>query len=398
MATKLAGERGKDYRRGDMYHFDPTKVHVRNDLRGRWKAPTERDILELAISFFLYGQIQPCEVRLVTVNGVANTPQLNSGFTRCAAARLLREGFTVPEDFKLEDLNEPENVEEASQDSKRFVAPGEFVQDSEFMLQVKAVRCDDRQALERNIEENRRRTDTSDIDDAYNQNTLREKYGYNDSEIARRYGYNNATKVSRLKKLLLLPDEIKMMVHDKRMATAAAIDLLDRPESEWEAIVAEAMKGDKVNGTDVRKIVREKNLSDFENAEEQNQAAVDAAAEAAEEAASGIVVGNSDSEEAPKPPKPPKPSTKPLTMSEFRKELARHATGDKQEYAYPELMQKAFDTLMLVLQGQRRFATFQNKLQDIAYADPSEFVMEDADEDVEGVEDVESEDELVEAA
>ena len=57
------------------------KVRIQEDLRGRHHPPTPRQIMQRAISMHLYGQIQPCEVRVKTIADVKNVPVLNSGFT-----------------------------------------------------------------------------------------------------------------------------------------------------------------------------------------------------------------------------------------------------------------------------------------------------------------------------
>jgi ParB-like chromosome segregation protein Spo0J len=272
MATNLAGQKGQDWRRGDMYSVDPKKVMVRNDLRGRRYPPTDLDIIRRAVSFYRYGQIQPCEVRLMTHNGVSNVPYLNSGFTRCAAARLLRDGFTVPDDFEEEAITEGMAAKIAP------VKPGDFVQVADFMLQCRAVKCNDDEALIRNIVENNERNDTTWIDDAYNQERLRRDCGMSNADIARLYGYGNGgqSKVSRLSRLLELPEWLQERIHYGLVPVSAALELLDsgRPVEEWEALLSDATNDHgKVVATKLVDTVRDQQLADFQNADEAEAAA-----------------------------------------------------------------------------------------------------------------------------
>ena len=210
MALTLgAGKKGQDWRRSDMFLVDPTKILVREDLRGRRYPPSDEAILRRAVSFYRYGQIQPCEVRLITHADVKNVPVLNSGFTRTAAARLLRDGFVVPDGF------EEEVVTEAGESHIPPVQAGQFIQRADFQLQVRHVKCNDTDALVRNIVENNDRDDTSDIDDAHNHERLRRDCGWTNAEIARLYNYGSGgqNKVSRLSRLLELPEPIQLRIH-----------------------------------------------------------------------------------------------------------------------------------------------------------------------------------------
>ncbi len=275
-----------DVRRSDLFHVDPTLIVVNDELRGREFVPPESTIIALAVSLLTQGQLQPVQCRRIDDNRL----QLVLGFTRTAAARLIRDGFTDSD--------------------------GVFHQDAEFALQVKIVDGNDEESLIRNIVENAIRNETSAIDDAHNQNRLRERYGKSDVEIAKIYGYPSSVKVGRLRKLLALEKPLQVLVHEG-LAVQAALDLLELPAEKRAEFIAEAEKGGgPINGATVRAQVREHHLSDDgANAESDAGAVV---AEVATKAA------------------------KPLSIKEIRNFLTGQIEGDKQPDAV-----KAFYTVLL---------------------------------------------------
>jgi len=340
MALTLgAGKKGQDWRRSDMFLVDPTKILVREDLRGRRYPPSDEAILRRAVSFYRYGQIQPCEVRLITHADVKNVPVLNSGFTRTAAARLLRDGFVVPDGF------EEEVVTEAGESHIPPVQAGQFIQRADFQLQVRHVKCNDTDALVRNIVENNDRDDTSDIDDAHNHERLRRDCGWTNAEIARLYNYGSGgqNKVSRLSRLLELPEPIQLRIHLGDIPTQAGLDLLDsgQPQTKWEDLLAGSTNANgKVVGAKLRDTVRDHQLADFETA-----------AEAADAAENGTcpVTGNGAAAQL----EPPK--TKPRTMANMRKLL--ESVVDGQWDNVPEGARQQCRTFLAYLKGQRRDET-----------------------------------------
>jgi ParB-like chromosome segregation protein Spo0J len=195
MASEIRA--GGDSKRTDMHLVDPTKVIVKEELRGRSKPPLEHQIQDMALSFYDHGQRQPVECRKMP----NDTLSLVLGFTRTAAARLLRNGFTHPES-------------------------GELIKDEEFLLKVLVTSSNDKEAFIRNIVENAHRNQTSPIDDANNQERLRDKYGKTCEEIARLYN-KSENQIVRYQKLLQLPDKAQDLVHYGKLAVQAALDILD---------------------------------------------------------------------------------------------------------------------------------------------------------------------------
>lgn len=224
---------GSDLKRTDAFLVDPNQIIVREEWRGRFMPPSEQDIIRMAVSLLDNGQRQPVECRRDNENRLI----LTAGFTRTAAVRLIRDGFT-------------------DTTGQKRVDPG-------FMLAAIVRDANDETAFIRNVIENAHRSDTSPIDDAHNHDALRTKYGKTDAEIAALYQYSDHAKVSRYRKLLLHPKSIQRMIHDGVMPVQAALDLLDLPEAERDNAIAAAVNAQgKVNGSAIRKQVRDKHLND----------------------------------------------------------------------------------------------------------------------------------------
>jgi ParB-like chromosome segregation protein Spo0J len=89
------------------------------------------------------------------------------------------------------------------------------------------VECDDETAFQRNIVENAQRNATSPVDDALNQERLRVEQGMSDAAITRLYGYAHQASVTRLKKILALPETYRKYISDEQMTLHAATLLAD---------------------------------------------------------------------------------------------------------------------------------------------------------------------------
>lgn len=238
MATKVnAG----DVKRGDLLFVDPFEIKVVEELRGRHKPPTEEAVIKMAMSILEHGQLEPVECRKIENHRL----QLTLGFTRTAAVRLIRTGFT-----DLDGVERPA--------------------DKEFRLKAVITDTNDDKAFIRNVVENAHRNATTAMDDAFNQDRLRTKYGMNDAEIARLYQYKGQGMVTRLKKLLSLDTRFQDMVHDGTLSINGALELLDLPADQRDSALQAATDQDsgKVNATDLRAQVRDRILADAEAAEE----------------------------------------------------------------------------------------------------------------------------------
>jgi ParB-like chromosome segregation protein Spo0J len=236
MALKINA--GEDVKRGDLFMVDPFQVVVKEDLRGRHLPPSDEVIIDMAMSMMEHGQRQPVECRKVEGNKLL----LVLGFTRTAAARLIRTGFVNPE-------------------------TGEEVKDEEFKLKCVITDANDQKAFLNNIVENAHRNQTSPMDDAYNQHRLRDQYGYSDADVRRLFQYKDVNKVGRLRRLLSLPKQAQLLVHEERLPVQAALDILDiedetaRNEA-FEKVYAECEANGKTKASDVRSLVRQHHLND----------------------------------------------------------------------------------------------------------------------------------------
>ncbi len=224
--------------RNSVYSVSPYDIEVREDLRGRFTPPTEEQIIELASSIVKEGQLQPVQCRKTPGGGLL----LTLGFTRLAAIRLIRDGFTIPD----EDNEGGERV----------------VHFPDFKISTTIVTGTDTESFIANVVENQMRNQTSPIDDAHNQRRMRRDFGMSDKEIAEKYRCSTA-KVQRTARLVELSRDHQLMVHAGTLTVNAAIDLLDMPEPERPAVVKTATKDNgRVDSTVVRQQVRDHHLSD----------------------------------------------------------------------------------------------------------------------------------------
>lgn len=230
MAVNLTA--GEDMRRTQNFVLNPFDVEMDETSRGRFIAPTDEQIIEMAVSMHKNGQISAVECRRSVP---ALRPVLVLGFTRTAAARLIRSGFDAVIDDKPTRIHDPA-----------------------FLLKVNVVESNDESAFLRNIEENKARNATSIIDDVHNWQKLADRYGRSDAEIARIYGVS-ASYVSRNRKLLRLAFPTQLAVHRGELPVTAALTLASEvPEANHEAVI-EAVKAEagEVTGTGVVRHLRE---------------------------------------------------------------------------------------------------------------------------------------------
>lgn len=227
-----------DHKRGDLFFVDPFKVIVNDKNRGRHIAPTQEKIVETALSMMQYGQRVPVECRRVADSKI----ELTMGFTRTEAARIIRKGFTD--------------------------ADGNPHKDETFSLKVLVSDTNEEEAFVRNVIENAHRNATTEIDDAHNQARLRDKNGMTNAEIAKLYQCAPAA-VTKLQRLLTLPNAIQAKIHEGKLPVTAAIDLLDLPEAKREKALEKCEKEDgKIDGSALRKEARESGATKPRSAKE----------------------------------------------------------------------------------------------------------------------------------
>lgn len=227
MATSFQGQEA----RSDLYKVDPFAVELVEELRGRAFPPTDAQIEDLAISMLEVGQLQPSKARHVGNKKLA----IVAGFTRTAAARLIRLGFE---------------------------RDGVTYHDPEFLLSVTVGALNDKESFLANVAENAIRNQTSPIDDAINQRTARERYGLTNAEIANRYRCS-ADRVRDLEKLLSLDDAERELVHHGGMSVEAALQLVNQPVSLRRGLIEQwETNGKRIKLSDVKDAKRSLVLSD----------------------------------------------------------------------------------------------------------------------------------------
>jgi len=318
MAIKLTA--GDETRRVDTFLLNPFDIIVDEANRGRVIPPTDDQIKELALSMLQNGQIQPVECRRDT----DSRPVLVLGFTRCAAARLIRTGFDTGE--------------------------GLYAQAPDFKLKVNLVDNNDEAAFLRNIAENRDRNATSIIDDIHNWRKLSDMYGKTDAEIAALYKCST-THISRNRKLLKLSRATQIQVHRGELTVAAALILADEVPEASHADVIEAVLHDKgaVTGAGITDHLRKLSRKAKAEAEQPDNNLPDAVLR--------------DDPSKPKPTFTPKDKDRPVSMKEV-KALASKLSADKVKMN--RAIGKSFDAF---LRGKK---TINEVLQDLYEAGTGE--------------------------
>jgi ParB-like chromosome segregation protein Spo0J len=220
------------YRRSDYHFCNPLSIVYDDSKNGRAFPIDDDSIVAMAESMLVQGQLQPIKCRKTPDGQV----EAVLGFTRLKAARLIRQGYTIPGEggSVVERIN------------------------PEFKIQFTLTSCNEQEALLQNIEENRARNATSPIDDAHNHRRLREQYGYKDVEIARLYKCS-PSRVSQLSKLLTLDERTQRLVHSGALPLIGALDLVGLGEQDRAKVIERVKPEDteSIKAADVRRAVRE---------------------------------------------------------------------------------------------------------------------------------------------
>jgi len=186
-------------KRDDLLKVDPKDIFVDENLNGRRFAHTQEDIEGRCNSFEQVGQLQAVEVRRLPNKQL----QLTMGYLRYRAAQLYNQ-------------RHPETP---------------------MLLKCTLVTCNEIEALQRNIIENRERKKTTPIDDAHNQRNLRDRHGWSDVQIAD-FFKQQSSYVGQLKRLLLLGESIQIQLHKGEISLESALALSDLNETEQKAALA----------------------------------------------------------------------------------------------------------------------------------------------------------------
>jgi ParB family transcriptional regulator, chromosome partitioning protein len=168
--------------RRNVYYFDTADIKFKPELNGRAELP---DIEELKASILEYGQLQP-----VVVRSENDMPVLIMGFSRWRAITELNKDRTGDDRIKIAAVYE---------------------------------RCNEQEAFVRNWEENRRRKETTALDDAHHFDQL-ERWGWDAAKIAQRFKVTPKFVSDRLT-LIQAEPEVQVALKEKRINTSAAVKL-----------------------------------------------------------------------------------------------------------------------------------------------------------------------------
>lgn len=221
MARKINA--GDNVGRFDVFQVDPRNVKVNPALRARWEEepPGPERVQELAESFLQHGQSNPCVARMDPAD---KTLIIEQGQTRHAAAMWIVEN-----------------------------------RDPKFRLQVKVVDRNEEEGFVCAIEENRIRTETTAMDDAYNMRRLRGHYGWDDPKIESLFKCRSAY-LRNLETLLTLPVRLQRMVHRGELSVSNAVLLANLSGDDMQEALSEAetqrTSSGRVTGAAVRPAVR----------------------------------------------------------------------------------------------------------------------------------------------
>ena len=212
MAIELAVE---DVKRTDELMVWPDDIEVDWKSSGRFfkTKPNDPETEELARKIIDQGQLQSIGCR----RGPDKKLYLAFGFRRWTAIKLINE--------KLQPDN-PMRV-------RVHLFPG-----------------NEADAFTRNITENRDRRQVTVLDDANNQNILRERFQWDDEKIATFYGCTTAY-VGQLATILLLCEAVKKAIQSGFLAPTAALKLAQQGLNEeqqhaiLESLLADQPKGDE---------------------------------------------------------------------------------------------------------------------------------------------------------
>jgi ParB-like chromosome segregation protein Spo0J len=220
MAASVKVQYGKNGLAGDaprrdffiLHPFDILRPEVKegSTFHNRRYAPVpDAEIMALAQNMMAVGNLEPVQCRKIAgFKPGEPSVELVFGFSRHRAAELIAKELRP---------NEP------------------------VLLKVILTEISDDEAALNNIAENRFRNRTTPLDDAINQRWMREDKGKTEEEIASFYKMN-LSRVSRLRKLLLLAQPIRDAIASRLIEAEAAIELADMSEDQQLALFEDLKK------------------------------------------------------------------------------------------------------------------------------------------------------------
>lgn len=193
--------------------------------RGRYKAPSEGEVVSLAYDMFTNGQLQAIQVRKVAEDSYEPV----YGWTRAEAGRMIVNGFRHGE----QTLSNPE-----------------------FLLKCEVVEIDDKTAKLRTTTENFKRTDLTLMDKVVEVVSLIEA-GFKPKQIVEMTRLESSM-VSRLRSLNELPEAAKDAIHEGKIGILIAVELA-KDSNGFTAEEIESLVGrDELSHSDVIDYLRDR--------------------------------------------------------------------------------------------------------------------------------------------
>lgn len=330
-------DKSAEITRTNAFFIPPELLVMNEELQGRAKPISQQQIEERAHSIKEHGQLQPIGVRKVK-----DTHEVVYGFTRAKAILWGNQTGLFSPPLKVLCITKTVN---------------------------------DEKSFQMNIVENLERNNTTPLDDAHNQNKLREQYGWKDADIAKLYKCSQ-TRVGQLKKILLLDKDTQNKIHEGVLPLSAGLLLAeaDIPKGEIKEVIKVSTENGKVNTTTLKQTLRGMQKELPETDEDTDDGEYDPMDYPAHDPADGEVDILSGPPSKPQKPKQPKakPDEKPVakyprTMKEikgfwneqagivdppgvgdFAKKMVQFLEGSISE----KQMENAFDKLTKTLAGE----------------------------------------------
>lgn len=327
-ATKVKATAG-DFKVLSTVEVSPAQCVLTEEFRGRSKPVDDSVIVDRADSIRRNGQLQPVQA----IRNADGTHTIIFGNTRALAGLKILNGYTNAEG--------------------KEVRP-----DPNFKLRVEVVEADAETAFLRNVVENAQRTQTSPIDNAINQQKLRDAYGMSDAMITKHYGYSSQASVSRLKKLLTLEPEYQDSVHNGTLTQAAAFLFADVPAGEsrqkvWLKAVDKSKGEESVGTTEMVTAIKEWRKEEKEAKEAANGTTGETGGTTGEAPANGTT-GETGAAEAPAGPGRPASGKTSLTLKQFKDTVSEIAADP----ACPAVVEQAMGMMLSFISGETEPAGF----------------------------------------
>lgn len=334
------------YKLNEIYEIDPSDCVINEALRGRYKPVPMDRIRELAESICQSKtepkQLQPVLGRPSTDGKI----EIVFGFTRQAALAL-------------------------AMSEKMVGCPAG--------LRVQIVDMDDQEATLKNIEENKRRSATSPVDDAMNIQRLKSFGSLTQSQIAKRMGVSGAW-VSALLWLTKLSEEEKELVHTGKCGAELGVELAKLNKTKRKLAIAASLDPDtgNIEAVRYRKWAAEQIVDEADPAPQPTQPA--SQSDVPDEESQNDDDQSDTSEPTPQVAEAGSPGRRALKIQQVREYFAEAAEAAD----WPICMREFFRQTLRWMDNKIKSSTYTKKIEDTFYdnlTEKAQNAMGQSDED-----------------